>query len=65
MITIYTKANCPKCVKVKTALSLKSVPYQEVRIDLDNVAREMLIQDGHKSVPVLYKEGKPITLDEI
>ncbi len=54
MITVYTKLSCPYCDMAKKLLQGKNINYKEVRVDLDNEAREFLLSQGHRSVPQLY-----------
>lgn len=54
MITIYSKAGCPQCDSAKTLLKEWEIDYKEVRIDIDNEAREFVLGEGHRSVPQLY-----------
>lgn len=56
-VVVYSKANCPQCVKVKNELMLRAVEFEEVRVDLDPQARQMLIDNGHRSAPVIYVDG--------
>lgn len=56
-VVLYSKANCPQCVKVKQELTLKGVDFEEVRVDGDAVARAWLIGQGHRSVPQVYVNG--------
>lgn len=58
MLTIYSKANCPHCDQAKNLLELKQVLFQEVRVDLDPVARQYLVDQGHRSVPQIYSDGQ-------
>jgi glutaredoxin 3 len=58
MITIYSKAHCPFCDKAKALLKLKGVEYTEVRIDEDDQAREFILEQGHRTVPQIYRDGK-------
>jgi len=58
MLTIYSKDNCPFCDRAKSLLKLKGVNFQEVRIDLDPQAREFIIEQGHRTVPQIYQNGK-------
>lgn len=57
MLTIYSKANCTYCDQAKSLLESRGVPYQEVRIDQDPDARNFLVNQGHRSVPQIYKDG--------
>lgn len=56
-IKVYSKNNCPACVRVKNELTLKGVEFEEVRIDQDTEAYAFLIAEGHKSVPQVYVDG--------
>lgn len=58
MLTIYSKANCVFCEKTKSLLKLKDVKFEEVRIDLDQTARQFVIEQGHRTVPQIYQDGK-------
>ena len=58
MLTVYSKANCPHCDQAKSLLELKQVLFQEVRVDLDPVARQYLVDQGHRSVPQIYFHGE-------
>lgn len=58
MLTIYSKANCQFCDKVKGLLKLKDVKFEEIRVDLDTQARQFLIDRGHRTVPQIYQDGK-------
>jgi glutaredoxin 3 len=57
MITIYSKNNCPYCVQAKNLLQLKGIDYKEVKVDEDSSAREFMLEQGHRTVPQLYKDG--------
>jgi glutaredoxin 3 len=54
MIKVYSKENCPQCVKAKTLLKRHGYSFEEVRIDEDDAARNFLLAEGHRSVPQLY-----------
>ena len=58
MLTVYSKSNCPFCDKAKYLLEQKGIPFQEVRVDLDPLAREFIVNAGHRTVPQIYKDGK-------
>jgi glutaredoxin 3 len=58
MLTIYSKAQCTYCDQAKALLKSKNVPFNEVRIDLDQSAREFIVSEGHRTVPQIYKDGK-------
>ena len=54
MITVYSKHNCPFCVRAKQLLESKDVPYTEVNIEYDQDARQMLVDQGLRSVPQIF-----------
>ncbi len=56
-VVVYSKANCPQCVIVKSDLKAKGIDFTEVRVDQDPAAREFLIAKGHRSAPVVYVDG--------
>lgn len=56
-VVVYSKANCPACVKVKSELTLNGVEFQEVRVDQRPDARDWLIKQGHRAVPQVYVDG--------
>lgn len=58
MLTIYSKANCPFCDKAKYLLNQRGIVYEEVRVDLNEEAREFIISQGHRTVPQIYLDGK-------
>jgi glutaredoxin-related protein len=60
MLTVYSKNNCPFCVQAKRLLESKSVPYQEINIENDPSARQMLLDKGLRSVPQIFKEQELI-----
>lgn len=60
-VVIYTTATCPYCVKAKVLLDAKNVTYQEIRVDLDNAAKEQMIAITHRrSVPQIVINDEPI-----
>ena len=54
MLTVYSKNNCPFCVRAKQLLESKDVPYTEVNIEYDQDARQMLVDQGLRSVPQIF-----------
>ena len=55
-IIIYTKETCPYCQMAKNLLKNKGVSIiDEVRIDLDPVARDRMIEiTGRRTVPQIF-----------
>lgn len=58
MLTVYSKDNCPFCDRAKNLLKLKGIQFEEVRIDLNEEAREFIISEGHRTVPQIYRNGE-------
>lgn len=54
-VIIYSTASCSYCVRAKMLLDQKKVPYEEIRIDLDDQKRaEMIERSGRKTVPQIF-----------
>lgn len=58
MLTVYSKAQCPYCVQAKQLLESRGIEYEEIRVDLDQEARTFIVEQGHRTVPQIYKDGK-------
>lgn len=58
MLTIYSKENCPYCVQAKNLLTRRNIAFEEVRIDKDSSAKEFILNEGHRTVPQIYQNGK-------
>lgn len=54
MITVYTKPNCPHCVKAKLLLQSHNYEFTELEVGKD-VARETVLEKfpGVKMVPII------------
>jgi glutaredoxin 3 len=55
-VKMFTTAVCPYCVRAKQLLKSKGVAHiEEIRIDLDPVQRELMMQStGRRTVPQIY-----------
>jgi glutaredoxin 3 len=54
-VKIYTTPYCPYCVRAKRLLDRKRVPYQEINVAGDDIAREQLTaQTGMRTVPQIF-----------
>ena len=56
MLTMYSKNNCSYCVKLKNQLDSWGVQYEEVNIEQDVNAKNFVVEQGHRTVPILYNE---------
>ena len=57
-LDLYTKDNCGFCVKAKAFLNLHGIGFNEIHIDIDEDAKNFLVEEGHRSVPQIYFNGK-------
>jgi glutaredoxin 3 len=58
MITVYSKSNCPYCVQAKYLLEQRGIEFEEVKIDETPEAREFIMNEGHRTVPQIYRDGR-------
>lgn len=56
-LVVYSKNNCPGCNALKSKLRAKSIPFTELNIDTSPDAKTFLLEQNHRSVPVIYKDG--------
>lgn len=60
-VIIYTKQNCPYCVMAKELLSARQVTFEEVRVDVDPVKLDEMIQASQRrTVPQIFINNQPI-----
>ena len=52
-VIVYSKTACGKCVFTKKWLESKGIPYEEKRTDLDDDARNEVIEMGYQELPVV------------
>ena len=57
---IYTKENCPYCVKAKQFFKGKNIPVTEVHVGVDIARDDYFTLTGMKTVPAIYVENKLI-----
>lgn len=60
MYTVYSKPNCPYCVKAKTLLDIKELEYQVIDVMQDAEAMNLMRTNGFRSVPQIYEDDKHI-----
>jgi glutaredoxin 3 len=60
-IEMYTTAWCGYCVRAKTLLEDRGLPYEEIRLDGDPAFRATLLElTGRWTVPQILIDGRPI-----
>jgi glutaredoxin 3 len=60
-VVVYSKDNCPYCRMAKDLLSARQIPYEEIRIDLDDSKRdEMLRLSNRRTVPQIFINDQSI-----
>lgn len=58
MITVYSKPLCHYCTMAKQWLDKNGFAYEEIRVDTNPEARQFLIEEGHRTMPQIYHNGK-------
>ena len=58
MVKIYTTSSCPRCQALKGIFKEGEVPYEEVNIEEDFIARAKLIENDIYQVPALEVNGE-------
>ena len=58
MITVYSKPLCHYCTMAKQWLEQNGFAYEEIRVDTNPEARQFLIEEGHRTMPQIYHNGK-------
>ncbi len=54
-VVMYTTAVCPYCVRAKFMLKNKLVDYEEIRIDTDHEAMQVMMQRSRRNtVPQIF-----------
>ncbi|MBI5067501.1 MAG: glutaredoxin [Deltaproteobacteria bacterium] len=54
-VRVYTKANCPFCVRAKALLGKKGVPYEEIDAEGNDDLRVWLAEtSGQKTLPQIF-----------
>lgn len=58
MLTLYTKNNCGYCMQAKALLKNNNIEFEEINIEENPEARDFVINEGHRTMPQIYKDGK-------
>lgn len=53
-LTVYSKDNCPYCIRAKQYLDRLGIEYEEINVSTDPTMREWLKARGHRTVPQIY-----------
>jgi len=60
-VQIYSKKNCPFCVRAKALLDRKGISYEEIDAEGDDELRFWLAEtSGQKTVPQIFVDGRPL-----
>ncbi len=60
-VVIYSSASCAYCVRAKMLLDQKNVPYEEIRVDLDEQKKvEMMERSGRRTVPQIFIDDQHV-----
>jgi glutaredoxin len=58
MLTVYSKDLCSNCVQAKNYLKSKNINFREINIEHDLEAREFIINQGLRTMPQIFMDGK-------
>jgi glutaredoxin 3 len=54
-VRVYTKKNCPYCIRAKALLSKKGVAFDEIDVEQDDALRTWLVETtGQRTVPQVF-----------
>lgn len=60
-VLVYSSNNCHYCDKAKKLLSNKNISYNEIRVDLDEKAKQTMIEKSQRrTVPQIFINGMHI-----
>jgi glutaredoxin 3 len=60
-VKIYTKKNCPYCVRAKALLDRKGVRYEEIDAEGNDALRAWLVEaTGQRTVPQIFAGERPL-----
>ncbi len=60
-VKVYTTTYCAYCVRAKSLLAKRNVPFEEVDVSSDTEKREWLVKaTGLRTVPQIFIDDKPI-----
>ena len=55
-VTVYTAPSCPYCIRAKSLLQSKNIPFEEVKLTWEDLApwKELEARTGMKTVPQIF-----------
>jgi len=60
-VQVYSKQNCPYCVRAKLLLQKKGVTYEEIDVENDDAKRAWLVEaSGQRTVPQIFVDGRSL-----
>jgi glutaredoxin 3 len=60
-VRVYTKQQCPYCVRAKMLLSKKGVAFEEIDVEHDDALRTWLVEaSGQRTVPQIFVGDRPL-----
>ena len=60
-VTLYTKENCPFCVRAKALLVRKGVSFEEIPVEGRDDLRDWLVETtGQRTVPQVFVGERPL-----
>lgn len=60
-VQVYSKQQCPYCVKAKSLLTKKGVAFEEIDVENDDAKRAWLVETtGQRTVPQVFVDGRPL-----
>ena len=60
-VQVYSKENCPYCVRAKALLDRKGVPYEEIDAEGKDEIRTWLVEaSGQMTLPQIFVDGRSL-----
>jgi glutaredoxin 3 len=60
-VTVYTKRNCPYCVRAKHLLARKGVAFEEISVEGRDELRAWLVErSGQLTVPQVFADDRSL-----
>lgn len=60
-VIVYSAENCTYCRMAKQLLTSKEIPFEEVRVDIDEAKREEMMRlSNRRTVPQIFINDQPI-----